>query len=217
MGHVFFFWLFNIDIESIEIHPFGGITKVNKRIHERIYKDFLIALGGIIFQLLGMFMVLILFRAGVVAFSTYELFITYNIRIILFNLIPIIPLDGSKLLLGILLKFISFKNSYYIMFVVSIMFMVLFVIYNYVNGLNDIVIVVFLVVKMFELVRNFKYLINSFYLERVLYDNYYNGILYDGCLENMRIDKYYYFKNNGSYLGEKKYLLDKRFKWYSLR
>ena len=158
MGHVFFFWLFNIDIESIEIHPFGGITKVNKRIHERIYKDFLIALGGIIFQLLSMFIVLILFRAGVVAFSTYELFITYNVRVILFNLIPIVPLDGSKLLLGVLLKFISFKNSYYIMFVVSIMFMVLFVIYNYVNGLNDIVIVVFFMIFVLNILQYIKFI-----------------------------------------------------------
>ena len=211
-GHVFFFWLFNIDIESIEIHPFGGITKVNKRIHGRIYKDLLIALGGIIFQFLGMFIVLMLFRLDLIAFSTYKLFITYNLRIIIFNLIPIIPLDGSKLLLGILLKFVSFKSSYYIMFGVSIISMLLFIIYNYANGLNDVVIVVFLIAETLELLKNFKYLVNAFYLERLLYDNYYNGIVYDASLESMRIDKYYYFKNDGIYLGEKKYLLNNRFK-----
>mgnify|MGYP003301447386 CR=1 FL=1 len=30
-----FFYLFNIEIESIVIYPFGGVSKINKRIHER--------------------------------------------------------------------------------------------------------------------------------------------------------------------------------------
>ena len=88
----------------------------------------------------------------------------------------------------------------------------LFIIYNYANGLNDVVIVVFLIAETLELLKNFKYLVNAFYLERLLYDNYYNGIVYDASLESMRIDKYYYFKNDGIYLGEKKYLLNNRFK-----
>ena len=60
LGHVFFFYIFNIEIESINIYPFGGITKVNKKIHERIYKDVLISLGGIIFQILLFIIVRIL-------------------------------------------------------------------------------------------------------------------------------------------------------------
>jgi stage IV sporulation protein FB len=52
LGHVFFFWLFKIDVESVVIHPFGGVTKVNKHIHERIYRDVLMSLGGVFFQIL---------------------------------------------------------------------------------------------------------------------------------------------------------------------
>ena len=56
LGHVFFFRIYNIEIEKIVIYPFGGVTYINKRIHERIYKDILISLGGIIFQL-GLFVI----------------------------------------------------------------------------------------------------------------------------------------------------------------
>ena len=57
LGHVFFFYLFNYDVESVVIYPFGGVSKVSKRIHERIYKDVVISLGGIFFQILLFFLV----------------------------------------------------------------------------------------------------------------------------------------------------------------
>ena len=104
LGHVFFFSLFKMDIESIVIYPFGGVSKVNKKIHERIYKDILISLGGIIFQGLLIMVIYLLYKYSFIVNSTYNMYISYNKSIILFNLIPIIPLDGSKLQLSICSK-----------------------------------------------------------------------------------------------------------------
>ena len=52
LGHVFFFYMFNYKVDSVVIYPFGGVSKVNKRVHERIYKDVIVSLGGIMFQVL---------------------------------------------------------------------------------------------------------------------------------------------------------------------
>ena len=86
IGHVFFFYLFNIEIESIVIYPFGGVSKINKRIHERIYKDIFISLGGILFQLILFIIMYFLYKYGFIVSSTYRMFNTYNRSIILFIL-----------------------------------------------------------------------------------------------------------------------------------
>ena len=211
LGHVFFFSLFNINIDSIVIYPFGGVTKVNKKIHERIYKDILISLGGIIFQILLFFLIQYLYKVGIIVYSTFDLFLIYNKSVILFNLIPIIPLDGSKLLLSICSKFVSYRLSYIIMIVVSSLSLLLFIVFNVFLKLNDIVIYAFLVSNLIICIKEFKYVRNKFYLERIIYDNYYNAIISNSSnIEDMRIDKYYYYKVGDRYVNERKYIIDNR-------
>jgi stage IV sporulation protein FB len=211
IGHVFFFYLFNIEIENVVIYPFGGVTKVNKRIHERIYKDILISLGGIIFQLLLFLVFNFMYRYDLIVGSTYDMFNNYNKSIILFNLIPIIPLDGSKLLLAICTKFLSYKCSYLAMIIIGILSLIGFILFNFIFRMNDLIIYIFLFFNLIKVIKDFKYVINKFFLERVLYEHYYDSIMYDKNLNDMRIDKYYYFKDDSGFINEKRYLEKNRF------
>lgn len=207
IGHVFFFILFKIKIQKITIFPFGGVTYVNKKLHERIYKDVLISLGGIFFQvILGVFF-LILYNFDFIVSSTYSLFTLYNIRIIIFNILPIIPLDGSKFIFAILSKYLAYRDSYIIMIVLGIISLFLFIGFNFVYKVNDLILYVFLIFKLYEVIKESKYVINKFYLERVLYNHYYNEIISDYLdIKKIRIDKYYFFDIGGKYLNEKDYL-----------
>lgn len=212
LGHVFFFSLFKMDIESIVIYPFGGVSKVNKKIHERIYKDILISLGGIIFQGLLIIVIYLLYKYSIIVNSTYNMYISYNKSIILFNLIPIIPLDGSKLLLSICSKFVSYRISYITMIFVGCVSLLLFILYNMIFKLNDIVVYLFLLGSLINCIKEYKYVKGKFYLERILYDNYYNEIINDSFdIKDMRIDKYYYYKNKDRYINEKDYILKKMY------
>lgn len=212
LGHVFFFKLFKIEIESVTIYPFGGVSKINKKLHERIYKDVLISLGGIFFQVIlgGIFD--ILYRSDFIVLSTYQLFWTYNLSIIIFNLLPIIPLDGNKLFFCLSTKFFSYQKSYIMMVISGVISLGLFILYNFIYRLNDIVVYVFLIYELILVIREFKYVMNKFYLERIMYDNYYDEIFYDTLnLREMRIDKFYYFKENDKYINEKNYIKLKRY------
>lgn len=212
LGHVFFFSLFKIDIESIVIYPFGGVSKVNKKIHERIYKDILISLGGIIFQGLLIIVIYFLYKYSIIVNSTYNMYISYNKSIILFNLIPIIPLDGSKLLLSICSKYMSYRSSYITMIFIGCISLLLFILYNMIFKLNDIVVYLFLLGSLINCIKEYKYVKGKFYLERILYDNYYNEIINDSFdIKDMRIDKYYYYKNKDRYINEKDYILKKMY------
>lgn len=206
LGHVFFFLLFKIKIEKISLYPFGGITLINKKIHERIYKDLICSLGGILFQIIFMFIYNYLYFNGYMYSNTFNILKMYNISIMLFNLVPMIPLDGSKLLFSICSYFLSFKKSYFIMCISSFISLILFVIYNMVFKMNDLILYLFLGFMLIKTIKEFKYVLNKFYLERLIYDNYYNGIIYDANIDDMRLDKLYYFKNDNNVISEKKYL-----------
>ncbi len=213
LGHVFFFRIYNIEIEKIVIYPFGGVTYINKRIHERIYKDILISLGGIIFQL-GLFVIFyLLYRNNFIVISTYNLFKLYNFNIILFNLIPIIPLDGSKLILTILSKYLSYKKSYRLSIIIGLLSLICYILFNFIYRVNDLILYAYLIFKLYEVIKEEKRVINKFYLERLLYDNYYNGIISNiDNIEMMRLDKYYFFKDDKKYINERDYLKKVKYK-----
>ncbi len=212
LGHVFFFKIFKIEIESITIYPFGGITKINNKLHERIYKEILISIGGIMFQLLLLVVFYLLYSNNLIVLNTYLMFLNYNSSIILFNLLPIIPLDGSKLVFNISKKYMSYKKSYILMILIGIVSYIMFLVYNFIYRINDIVVYLFLLYEIYLIIKNYKLIMNRFYLERVIYDNYFDKIVYcDKDIDNIRIDKYYYFLEKDKYINEKKYIKNKKF------
>lgn len=207
LGHIISFIIFKIPLEKVVIYPFGGMCYVNKKIHERIYKDIICSIAGIVFQLLLLIIFTILNTRGIILNSTYNTFTEINKSILLFNLLPLIPLDGSKLLLSILTKFLSFKKSYTLTIIFGIIGFISFVIHNLIFRLNDIFIYTFLLFKLIEVIKNYKYILNKFYLERVLYDHYYDGIINDSSNpSDMKINKYCFFKKEKRYINEKDYL-----------
>jgi len=136
MGHIFFIKLFKYEIVSVELLPFGGFTTTNKLINSNINKDIIIAFGGILFQII--FIIFLYLLKNNFNLITYNLFINYNFILIIFNLIPIIPLDGNNILHLFLEKFFSYKISYYLNLIFSLIFLILFFIINYIYYLFNI-------------------------------------------------------------------------------
>lgn len=206
-GHVFFFRLFHIPIDKITIYPFGGVTCVHKKLHERIYKDILISLGGVFFQIGIFFLFLFLYQKNFIVKETYQLFCFYNKNILFFNLIPIIPLDGSKFLFALFSKYCSYCRSYCYMVFFGIFSLCLFIGYNFIYKVNDIILYLFLFYQLYVVIREYSSVMHKFYLERILYDHYYNGIISETLdFHKLRIDKYHYFAVDGKMVNEKEYI-----------
>ena len=168
LGHVYFINKLKYEVNKIEIYPFGGITEIQKDLNSPTNHDILIASGGFIFQLFLMVFFIFLNYLNLISLNLYNLFMSYNTAIMLFNLLPIIPLDGHIVLKSILEKFFSFKKSHYIVVVVSIIGIFFYIQYNYVYSINNYMIITLLIYKTIDAIKNYKYIYNRFLLERYI-------------------------------------------------
>lgn len=201
IGHVTMAKLFKYKIEKIEIFPFGGITTINKLINSSILKDILIAISGVLFQYTT---VLLITNIYDFMSNTLEIINYYNKTILIFNLLPIIPLDGSKIVEALFNKIFSYKISYYLTIIISIIFILLFINYNVLFSLNNYLIVGILIYNTFKYYKDFKYMFNKFLLERIMYDLPYKKIVNNTKnIKELKKERLHYFKTNNKYINEK--------------
>lgn len=202
VGHVLVCLLFGYKIKSVTLYPFGGLTRVEKDINTSPYKELILASAGL-------FMQIILYVVALSFGYKNSLFYKYNKSIFLFNLLPIIPLDGSVIVYSLLNRFTTFKNSYKAYIVVSIISLVIYIIINYKYSLNNYLIVSIFIYKIYEGIKNYKYVYNRFLVERYLKKYHFKYIsTKEGNLDILKIDTYQYFKNEGKITSEREKLAE---------
>lgn len=202
LGHVVFAKIFNYQVISVELFPYGGLTTINKRVNSNINKDIIINFGGVVFQLvLALIIYAIKTRMSII---TYNLYINYNIILIIFNLLPIISLDGNNIIHLILEKYFSYHLSYKINFILSLFTLLLFLFINIIYNIDNYFIVTFLFCKNIIYLKNYKYLKKRFLLERYLYDIEYKKIDNKTLnLNDLKKETLHYFKEENKYIKEK--------------
>lgn len=211
MGHIFFLKCFHYAIVKVEIFPFGGITTTEKLINSPINKDILIYMGGMLFQILFFFLFTFLYQKGFILENTYTIFNYYNKSILLFNLLPIRPLDGGEIFLLFLQKFFPFTKTLQLANSISVFFLLLFILYNIKSNLNQLIVISFLLYKIIDFYQKREYFKNKFLLERYLYTIPYKKIEHNEIedIELLKKETLHFFKNKEKYKHEREILREK--------
>lgn len=106
---------YNIGISEIKIFVFGGVAKFQKHIEENAKQEIIIALAGPISNFIFLFIALLIVnKFNIKKNYIIQLFLTANIIIGLFNLIPILPLDGGRIIRGVIGHCLGIKRATYI-------------------------------------------------------------------------------------------------------
>lgn len=179
LGHIIGGLLFKYKIEKIIVLPLSMLTIFNTKINNKWYQEFIVTILGPLFQIL-------LFN-----FINDERILKYNMILLLFNLLPIFPLDGSKLLKIFLYNYLPFKLVEKINIYISFIVLVLFNISIPKNLLIILVSTIFLF-KIFKEKNNLDYIFNKFLFERYLYNINYKKIKIINQLKLEEMYKYYY-------------------------
>lgn len=204
LGHFLIAILFNIEVDKIYLYPLGGISKFNLALNESSLKEFLILISGPLAQQLT-YLVLLKFL------PQYEIIIkTYHYGILIFNLLPIYPLDGGKVLHLLLATTFPYKLSLIFTIRISYIVTLVFFLINFSNlKLNILLITTFLLLK----IKRGEDRINISY-EKFLLERYLNNYSFKKSKLINNKDKFYknsrhLIKENSKYYLENEYLAKK--------
>ena len=212
LGHFLIAKYNNLNPEKIIIYPFGGITKMNHLINTKIRKELMVAVSGLLFQSIYYLVIIILYKNNLIREYIFNEFTVYHYSIFIFNLLPIHPLDGSKVLNLILSKFLPYKLTMKLNIIISIMTSIIILKINYYKfNYTTILIITIIIDNLVKYYKNINYLFNKFLLERYLYKIKLSKNKKINKIDEMYKEKYHVIKENNTYLTEKQ-VLNKRFK-----
>ncbi len=206
LGHFLCAILLNIPVDKICLYPFGGISKFKNKINIPLKHEFLILIMGPLTQIIFMLVI-----KNYLPFTYQEIFLIYNRNILMFNLLPVYPLDGGKLF-NILL---AFRMSYRKSFQSSLFFSLLVVLFLFVFLLKDMKLNLFLLIllllfRIYEEYKRRKVYQEKFLLERYLEPNHFKKRCRVEKVTEFRRDYQHIVKGSTRYYTEKE-VLEKKF------
>ena len=155
LSHIVVAKIFRLKVNKIEVYPFGlsaNIDSLNK-IHS--LKSIIVLLAGPLSYFLSKILIILSLKIDIISYNSYQLANEINLLILLFNLLPIWPLDGSKILFYLLSFFFSLKKCYYFVIILSFLSTISLVFLTF----NDpqLVIITFLVFSQIELIIKYQF------------------------------------------------------------
>ncbi|SFC54237.1 stage IV sporulation protein FB [Bacillus sp. OV322] len=169
LGHGIAAAHFDWRIKSIKLLPFGGVLETEEHGNKTLKEDLIVTLSGPIQHLWLAGASFLLYQASFLSYETYQQFFYMNLSLMVFNLLPVWPLDGGKLLFMGVSLYRSFLEAHRFTLIFSAAFSalsVLLVTLIQPFSLNVLIIAAFLV---FSLVVEWKqryYAFIRFLLER---------------------------------------------------
>ncbi|HSU78848.1 MAG TPA: site-2 protease family protein [Candidatus Angelobacter sp.] len=169
MGHACVASYFKWRITAIELLPFGGVAKVDEHGNRPFKEELLVTLAGPIQHLWLPGISYLLLRTPFWNVDNHVVFLTANTTILIFNLLPIWPLDGGKFLFLLLSKCFPFKKAFRSALLLSLFFLLAlataFTLYRPAS-LNFIVVVIFIGFSIYQEWKHQKVVFMRFLLER---------------------------------------------------
>ena len=175
LGHILAGFVLKWPIAKITLYPFGALTTFDHKLNSSNLEEFFVLIYGPLFQILF-----------------YKLYPTpYHYFILLFNLLPIYPLDGSKLLFLCLNKVSSYYTSYIIIYFVSYLTIFILMMLD-VNFLNYLVLL-YLIYDVFTYLKKLPSIMLKFYFERYKDPPHYP---HQHLIKGLKMKKMFKEKNN---------------------
>ena len=151
-----------------------------------------------------------MYTQGIIRDYIYNLFTIYNKSILIFNILPIHPLDGSKILNLLLSKILPFNIANKLNIIISIITLIILISINYYEfNYTTFLILGIILDNIIKYYKQLKYIFNKFLLERYIYKITYNKTKKINKIKHMYKEKYHILKENNTYITEKQALSNK--------
>lgn len=173
LGHSVAAQHFNWKIRKIELLPFGGVAEVEEFGNRPLKEEFIVLIAGPLQHIWLIALSYLMLHFNFMAYTDHQLFITHNLMILLFNLLPIWPLDGGKLMYLFFSTKLSFQKGLMTTLKISIVLLGFFSvmsIYLFPFHLNLWIVIIFLISSHYFEWKQRNYAYMRFLMERYYQD-----------------------------------------------
>ena len=157
---------------------------------------------GPIFQLIGYYILKCKVDSSIFTF--------FNNAILIFNLLPIIPLDGSKMFILVLQKYISFYKSYQILLFFSCIFFIFLLLLNRLIFKSVFLLTTLLLLHkhIYKVYSEYHLYFRKFLIERYLYKFHFkkHECINEASLKRIKRDYKHLFYIGNRYITEREML-----------
>lgn len=166
LGHFLTAVILHYPTDNITFYPFGGIAKFKADLNSPLKKELLILLMGPITQCLGFYLL-----KHLSFFASYQQLLTMiHYQILCFNLLPVYPLDGSRILQCLLCYFIPYAQSFTIIYAISYLILLLILLlFSLYFQISYFLLFFLLLTRLLLERKKIKYYQEKFLLERYLH------------------------------------------------
>ena len=198
LSHYMVAKIFRVKVKEIQFLPIGFYLKIDDLELEKLYKQILVLSAGPLSYFISYLVLKIMYKYDIISIYGYEDGKISNLFILLFNLLPIYPLDGERIIEAILTPYL---NEYKLrVFRICISIISLVIASTFLVTLGEIVTLVFLYFVTIISIVNFnkEYL---FSLIKRLNKKMNNKVRINDKKEIFRLSDNYYLKN-GNLMNE---------------
>ncbi len=162
LGHIIFIFVFKIKIKKLKLSIFGFFLELENK-KNVFYEDLLLFLGGILFN----FILMLIYNDNSI-FKICSL-------LIVFNILPVYPLDGFNILKTLLGNFIPYKFVLIFLSIFSLFFNTVIIILIIYYKLDIFLLINFIYLFYLSTIFYFNIdkIFQKFYLEKILYNYKY--------------------------------------------
>jgi stage IV sporulation protein FB len=169
MGHAAAASFFSWRIKKITLLPFGGVAEMDEHGNRPLKEEAIVVICGPL-QHVWMVMAAYAFVSmSLIPEDLYRLFLHYNLMIFIFNLFPVWPLDGGKLLFLLFSLKKAFPEAHRLALIISFLSLCVFSILILLAAplhLNVWIIIAFLFFSLYHEWKQRRFVFMRFLLER---------------------------------------------------
>jgi stage IV sporulation protein FB len=169
MGHAAAASFFSWRIKKITLLPFGGVAEMDEHGNRPLKEEAIVVIAGPLQHIWMMGLAYVLNSLNLIPETLFALFINYNIMILLFNLFPVWPLDGGKLIFLLFSLQKSFPEAHRLTLIISFLSLSIFSLLILVTApthLNVWVVIAFLYFSLYHEWKQRRFIFMRFLLER---------------------------------------------------
>lgn len=179
IGHFIAAKFYNWNVHSIMLWVFGGVMKTDEGVNRPIKEDIIVTVAGPLQHLFIFILLISLERIHIVPEAIIQQAHQYNVILLLFNLLPIFPLDGGKLLFYCLSLMFPYKQAHRFTIIFSIIVcssLILFQLFILPFTFSAILIILFILLENRTEWKNHYYHFIRFLLNRLHSDVMYGSV-----------------------------------------